>query len=793
MIDHKVINNFFLSLTVIHRCLLIGTNIGFDPKSLKVAQLRGILNEHDVEYPSNAKKADLVGLFEKRISPRAAGLLAAHNEAVKNATEEGIEDASLQSEDFPKPQKKRGRPKKSMSPRAQESTPVVPQKRSQDDPPSLKKKRGSPATSEPSSTVNRSRGHLFDENSSFSDDDFFASKIKRLPAKALAEEQLSQVKEENTTPLKPRTSRRKVSAKKEAPSVEVPQFKTLKEEEDSFEQDRAKIKNRQMADLAADLGVTIHGTPPKDFSLDESSFETKPKTETPKKTPRKSAPLSEKSRKTPKESVKLTPKDNSSSKKSSAKLKSEGTPAKTPSKAGKTPTKSPSKSQTSSKTPKSASKTPAKTPSKSTPKKSPALSTKPTEKTSTDIIEELDDEEELEDIEELDETTETVQTSSRKSLLSSFLFLTLWLLVVVCGLGVFWYREQQYLIGYCGNEIDQATFPPTSHPWLVAAGTYLDANFKPKCTPCPPHARCYPYLELGCYEDFVEFQPWYFHLTPTLNTNLKQCVPDTKKAEKLEIMIDVALDLLRSRNAEKKCGRTSTDDFEAGLNSTELHDLLLMMKAPYITREEFEELWERLVVELEKEPEVIVRQVVFYSPSLEHPLTQTGLGDGIRTGVVDHTPGTQKASDKVFRSTSLSNLSLKCRALNTLIGTLVHYKGVLLSLVGLYLVVLYIRYRIHQYRLQRLRVETVYYEVLRNLKKQYKLSKDDPSVPAYVGSTQLRDLILTTEKNLTRKLKLWKRVSSEVENNTNIHYHLVEHHGEIMKVWEWISDLEVDT
>lgn len=73
-------------------------------------------------------------------------------------------------------------------------------------------------------------------------------------------------------------------------------------------------------------------------------------------------------------------------------------------------------------------------------------------------------------------------------------------------------------------------------------------------------------------------------------------------------MIDVALDLLRSRNADKNCGG-SPDHLDAGLNTTELHDLLLMMKAPYITRVEFEELWERLVVELEKEPEVIVRQV----------------------------------------------------------------------------------------------------------------------------------------------------------------------------------------
>lgn len=78
-------------------------------------------------------------------------------------------------------------------------------------------------------------------------------------------------------------------------------------------------------------------------------------------------------------------------------------------------------------------------------------------------------------------------------------------------------------------------------------------------------------------------------------------------------MIEEALDLLRARNANIQCGLTSVDNFEAGIESRELHDLLLALKAPYITEEEFEELWKRSVVELEKEPEITVRQVAnFY-------------------------------------------------------------------------------------------------------------------------------------------------------------------------------------
>ena len=43
----------------------------WDAKSVKVSQLRSILLQHDVPYPSTAKKNDLVNLFESSIRPRA--------------------------------------------------------------------------------------------------------------------------------------------------------------------------------------------------------------------------------------------------------------------------------------------------------------------------------------------------------------------------------------------------------------------------------------------------------------------------------------------------------------------------------------------------------------------------------------------------------------------------------------------------------------------------------------------------------------------------------------------------
>jgi len=44
---------------------------GFDPSSLTVVYLRAILQNHDVNFPSNAAKGQLVKLFRENIVPNA--------------------------------------------------------------------------------------------------------------------------------------------------------------------------------------------------------------------------------------------------------------------------------------------------------------------------------------------------------------------------------------------------------------------------------------------------------------------------------------------------------------------------------------------------------------------------------------------------------------------------------------------------------------------------------------------------------------------------------------------------
>lgn len=123
---------------------------------------------------------------------------------------------------------------------------------------------------------------------------------------------------------------------------------------------------------------------------------------------------------------------------------------------------------------------------------------------------------------------------------------------------------------------------------------------------------------------------------------------------------------------------------------------------------------------------------------------------------------------------------------------MMEYKSIIIACFGMIIAAILLKYKYEQFKLERLKIETIYNEVLRKLRKQYKVSKStNYKVPSYIGSTQLRDLILTNETNLTRKLTLWNKISNKIENNSNIRYHLIENHGEIMKVWEWITDMEI--
>lgn len=402
---------------------------------------------------------------------------------------------------------------------------------------------------------------------------------------------------------KPKSLSKRVTPKKSgdrsvsSPTTNEKSFKSIEDETKDFDAELKKIqskKNQSQAspDLAKLLGITIQGfeppvvTPSKAKDLTPAKDESTPVTNIEKQ-------LIGNNRTSRKETPKNLNRSNEKPKKTYTKIQ--------------TARKRSSNTLTPSAKIKSTKKlSPLVTKSALTPK--PRLISLGSQKYETD------DESDEEDISELTKPVSPTKNDSANASTKHFalpfsirrLLLSMFLWVLICSGGLFglWYYEQKYAVGYCGQEIDLPTFANSDNEYLNKLGQVLDTNFKPECINCPLHARCYTNLEIGCFEDFMEYKPWYDFIVP----GHKKCIPDTKKAEKLEIMIDVALDLLRSKNAAIQCGQNPNDE-ESGIKLNDLHDLLLSMKAPYITIDEFEELWDRSVIELEKEPDIIVRQV----------------------------------------------------------------------------------------------------------------------------------------------------------------------------------------
>ena len=122
-------------------------------------------------------------------------------------------------------------------------------------------------------------------------------------------------------------------------------------------------------------------------------------------------------------------------------------------------------------------------------------------------------------------------------------------------------------------------------------------------------------------------------------------------------------------------------------------------------------------------------------------------------------------------------------------GGLTQYKSRIITIILIALVIKFIQIKYRNYQLELAKIDIIYEEVLNKLKTQSKIGQEsnNPETYSYIGSNQLRDSILSNENNLNQRLKLWKQVVDKVERNSNVSHRIIEHHGEIMKVWEWIG------
>ncbi|CAI4652130.1 Src1p [Saccharomyces cerevisiae P283] len=372
-----------------------------------------------------------------------------------------------------------------------------------------------------------------------------------------------------------------------------------------------------------------------------------------------------------------------------------------------------------------------------------------------------------------------------KSLLALFLFCIFIVIPLLFGL---WYREQRLLIGYCGHEVPSHRVSGNSFEFIQKLDNLLQ-DYRPKCIPCPPNGICYPYLKLKCKPDY-KLAPSRLDFLEIIPAQGK-CVKDDKKQQLVSEVVEKSLEFLRAKNAQISCG-DGKDDIESGMTEDALYQIFNEARAPWIRDDEFEDLWIQVIKDLTEEPEILWRQL---SP------TDNNIGGNsnniIKTNDVPrqkrHLPEKFISKTRNFRSTSKKYIGMKCRFEREIYQTYKKFQRPIWLMFLLIVISKVIEIKLKNYYRKKARIEELVTQTMEKLKFQKIKSMSDPKENAYLSIVQLRDIFLSDIVDLKYKNQLWSEVVKYLEhNNSNIKSNLTEIRGEIMKCWEWIGPMELN-
>lgn len=788
---------------------------GFDPNSLRVAQLRRILTENGIEFQAQAKKSTLVGLFEERVKPEVPRLRRKYENLLPS--DEGIVKVATTNK---KKKKKKD----------------------------VRKKRESTVGSLASGSenyegdINASTGGAIGagadvrESTPFSDVNEFqqASGAQRGARKRKVVEEPNARDAEGDQEMDSKAEetkkkrRRKIGEGDRSPITEKVAQKTPKKSPhrsltiDKFESssssdssfNESSILNVSRRDQSGHLSVDV-ASPKADFSYSKRTL-------APDLTKLKVSPAFE-------EELKMAYKESSvpvlarpdshsgpdreyeSGPADVSQLKNETSKSATPvvSKSASDNDENPSEATIKSS---SNDVAPEESVNDDTDEKisTPKLITEQDVQESDDRVRHMQ-----EVIDELDETAQEVSRRSPsavasflKSILKTLKSLLLFFLIMTPIFYGLWYREQRVLVGYCGHEIQASLLPNYDSPVFAKVEQFMEV-YKPNCLPCPDHSICYPYMKMKCRPEFtLKPNRWSLHgLIPLSDA----CVKDSKREKLIAEVVKKSLDFLRTKNAQLSCGE-GKDDLKSGMTEEELYQIFYEARAPWINDEEFDELWAQAVSDLIQEPEITWRQVsndlfetrriprTFLTndiyPSIQlsdgRSATVHSAGDDTETddfqrpqGHLQQTGSYEK--NRVFRSTSKKYIGLRCKFEREITSTYHKFSYLIWTIITVSILTKYISYKIKKYYKQRETVKQISKKVINRLKE----AKKQQQHINFLSTVQLRDVLLADITDLKQKNKLWHEVVKVLENNnTNVKSSLMEIHGDIMKCWEWVGTLE---
>ncbi|KAJ6203184.1 Man1-Src1p-C-terminal domain-containing protein [Bipolaris maydis] len=301
------------------------------------------------------------------------------------------------------------------------------------------------------------------------------------------------------------------------------------------------------------------------------------------------------------------------------------------------------------------------------------------------------------------------------------------------------WRQEKINVGFCGIGREATALAGVEIP------SWAD-QILPQCEPCPPHAQCYRGLNVRCDPDFIKKDHplslgGLVPLPPT-------CEPDSEKTRKVNGIANRAVEVLRQRKAQYECGEPDAEGHPVEspeVSEVDLKEQMAAQKSKSLTDQEFSDLFDRAFPELLMREEVVQTTDDSSSVDTEQPAND-----------VLHQPLSQSSPSPVASEDPSDSL------LNDIFS----------------------RFN----RAMEIRAKQLASDAYDRLQDQAALSYQAPGVEKGISMTQLRDDVLRTEFNASRRQKLWKRVQAKVEKNSNVRAGVrTTANGDVARMWEWVG------
>ncbi|CAK7229427.1 inner nuclear membrane protein enriched at telomere/subtelomere region [Sporothrix bragantina] len=204
----------------------------------------------------------------------------------------------------------------------------------------------------------------------------------------------------------------------------------------------------------------------------------------------------------------------------------------------------------------------------------------------------------------------------RRRSVASALATPLWvLLLTLFGIYAAWYRQEKRAVGFCGvgrlavpllsEQIEKLEWLPD---WVrdIEIPANLQVFVEPQCEPCPSHAFCYSDFTVRCENGYIEKQHplslgGLVPLPPT-------CEPDGERARRVKAVADKAIEELRDRRAKWECGDLVDEDGQVpddpAIDVPVLKEVISEKRSKKMSKEEFDDLWTAAIGDIESRDEV---------------------------------------------------------------------------------------------------------------------------------------------------------------------------------------------